>query len=82
MNKQLTKYLKVCNVLSSTVQSGVRSEHDCTVAILKVLSEPAPALDSRQDRGSIFIDLVKAVDSIDPDILLKQLTVSEAQDSH
>lgn len=72
VNKQLTNYLDVYNILSG-VQSGFRSGYGCVTATLKVLNDITSALDAKQCCAAIFIDLAKAFDTVDHSILAVRL---------
>ena len=53
----------------SAVQSGFRAGHGCTSATLKVLND-ITAIDKRQYCAAVFIDLAKAFDSVNHQILI------------
>jgi hypothetical protein len=55
------------------VQSGFRADHGCTSATLKVLNNIITVIDKRQYSATIFIDLAKAFDSVNPRILIGRL---------
>ena len=73
VNNQLTWYLKVYNILSD-VQSGFRSGYGCITATLKVVNDITAALDSKLHCAAIFIDLAKAFDTVDHNILSHRLS--------
>ncbi len=66
VNKQLTQYLNDYNILSSN-QSGFRKGH------LKGLNDIVESLDNKQHCVCLFIDLSKAFDTVDHNILLDRL---------
>ncbi len=72
VNKQLTQYLNYYNILSSN-QSGFRKGHSTTTATLKVLNDIVESLDNKQHCACLFIDLSKAFDTVDHNILLDRL---------
>jgi hypothetical protein len=79
VNNQQTGFLDVYSILSS-MQSGFRSGYGCVTATLKVFNDVTIALDSKQCCAAIFIDLVKAFDTVDHSILvgrLRSIGVSE-----
>jgi hypothetical protein len=55
------------------MQSGFRAGHGCTSATLKVLNEILNAIDKGQYCAAIFIDLAKAFDSVNHNILIGTL---------
>lgn len=71
---QLIHYLEEHNVLSS-VQSGFRSGYGCVTAILNDITS---ALDAKQHRAAIFIDLTKVFVSVEHSILLNRLEALES----
>ncbi len=72
VNKQLTQYLNDYNILSSN-QSGFCKGHSTTTATLKVLNDIVESLDNKQHCVCLFIDLSKAFDTVDHNILLDRL---------
>lgn len=57
----------------SDVQSGFRTGLGCITATLKVLDDIITIMDNKQVCIAAFIDLVKALDSVDHNILLHPL---------
>ena len=72
VNNKLTGFLDVYSILSG-VQSGFHSGYGCVTATLKVLNDVTIALDSKQCCAAIFIDLAKALDTVDYSILVGRL---------
>ena len=68
IQRQLIRYLLNNNILSKC-QSGFRSKHSTSSALIKVTDEWLMSLDSGMYSGSVFIDLQKAFDLVDLDIL-------------
>ena len=55
------------------MQSGFRAGHGCTSATLKVLNDIITAIDKRHYCADVFIDLAKAFDSVNHNILIGRL---------
>ncbi|CDR18068.1 unnamed protein product [Oncorhynchus mykiss] len=52
------------------MQSSFRAGHGCTSATLKVLNDIITAIDKRHYCAAVFIDLAKAFDSVNHNILI------------
>lgn len=72
INRQLKSYLEDHEILSK-FQSGYRKKHSTMTAALKVVNDISFSLDRKQNCASIFIDLSKAFDSVDHQILKQRL---------
>ena len=70
--EQLYNYFNI-NRLLTHCQSGFRSLHSTLTALLEATSNWSVNIDSGLLNGVIFIDLKKAFDTIDHDILLRRL---------
>ena len=72
VQKQLVFYLRTNGILSKE-QSGFRLKHSTNTALIKVTDEWLRALDKGEYTGNIFVDLQKAFDMVDHEILFKKL---------
>lgn len=72
INKQLCAYLDKFDVLSKT-QFGFRSKHSTKLALADLTADIAEHMDNGSTTLGIFIDLRKAFDTINHNILLKKL---------
>ena len=72
ISNQLSHFLKINNILSPS-QSGFRSNHSTSTALLKLTNDIFSASDSGDLTGAIFIDLRKAFDLVDHYLLLDKL---------
>ena len=70
---QLVHYLQTNNILVQA-QSGFRANHSTVTALVKVTDEWLIAMDGGKYTGVIYIDLKKAFDTVDHDILLSKLS--------
>ena len=68
----LYSYLSKYNLIYEG-QSGFRPNHSCITALTRMTDRWLAALDSGQMVGATFIDLRKAFDSVNHEILLKKL---------
>ena len=55
------------------MQSGIRADHGCTSATLKVLNDILTAIEKKHYCAAVFIDLDKAFDSVNHHILIGRL---------
>lgn len=72
-NHQLRAFLDSHNILQSN-QSGFRPGHSTVTATSLVVNDILNDLDTRQHCAALFIDLSKAFDTVDHDILLTKLS--------
>ena len=79
VHKQLYEYLERNHILHPD-QSGYRPKHSTLDALLKAIDYWRRALDSNELVGAVFIDLSKAFDSIDHELLLSKLESYGIQD--
>ena len=69
------------NGLFYSRQSGFRTNHSCQTALVKLLDEWVAAIDNNEIVGTLFLDLSKAFDLVDHDILLKKLKLYKVDQS-
>ena len=79
VSKQLKEFL-YSNAILSPYQSGFRKKHSTITAALKVVNDICVALDKKQHCASLFIDLSKAFDTVDQDVLRLRLLNSGLSD--
>ncbi len=72
VHTHLTEFLDVNNLLTS-VQSGFRKLHSTVTALLHVTERWLRNIDQGLVTGVVFVDLRKAFDSVDIDVLLAKL---------
>ena len=72
VHKHLYEYLETNHILHPD-QSGFRPKHSTLDALLKATDNWRWSLDSNELVGAVFIDLSKAFDSIDHELLLSKL---------
>ncbi|XDV21754.1 hypothetical protein PO909_026778 [Leuciscus waleckii] len=72
INDQLKQYLSANNILHD-YQSGFRTGHSTITAAMSVSNDIITSLDSKKSRAALFVDLSKAFDSVDHNLLLQRL---------
>jgi exonuclease III len=72
VKEQLTEYLEKHNILVD-VQSGFRKSHSCETALNFVIAGWKEAMDRNEITTALFLDLRRAFETIDREILLKKL---------
>ena len=70
--KRLNKFIDKHNILNDS-QYGFRHEHSTSLALIELIEQITLASDFKKSTIGVFIDLKKAFDTIDHDILLHKL---------
>nr|CAI5821884.1 unnamed protein product [Callosobruchus analis] len=72
LNKQIKSYV-YRNCILPDHQSGFRSSHSCTTALLKVTDDILEAVDTGESSVLVMLDYSKAFDCLNPNILISML---------
>ena len=72
VNNRLVEYLNKWSILTQN-QYGFRSNHSTCMAVIDMCDKITQALDENKYAAGIFIDLSKAFDTVNHNILLKKL---------
>ena len=72
MYNRVLNFLNKNNVLTKQ-RYGFHEKHSTSMALLKLVDQMTDELDNKQFSIGIFIDLSKAVDTIDHNILIREL---------
>ena len=73
VHRQLSEYIDDNNILNSS-QSGFRAKHSTSTALMKFVNNLSWNIENRQISGVAFIDLRKAFDTVDHNLLLGKLS--------
>ena len=72
--KRTVSFLDRNNIIYNS-QYGFREKHSCTDAVMELCTEILKARENSQSTISVFLDLSKAFDTLDPKILLSKLEI-------
>ena len=70
--EQIHRYFKDTNIIHKT-QSGFRKDHSCHTALIRMIDSWITDIDSGKFVGTVFLDLRKAFDLVDHEILIHKL---------
>ena len=79
LHKRLYKYLTKFEILYE-YQFGFGKGHSTTQALIEITDKIKRALDNKEQTFGIFIDLTKAFDTVDHNILLKKCTIMVSEE--
>ena len=72
MYKRILKYLNQNNILFPS-QYGFRKKHSTNLATIELMTKITDAIDNNEYTVGVFLDLAKAFDTVNREILLKKL---------
>ena len=72
--KRTVSFLDRNNIIYNS-QYGFREKHSCTDVVMELCTEILKARENNQNIISVFLDLSKAFDTLDPKILLSKLEI-------
>lgn len=77
--EQIHQYFKETNIIHKT-QSGFRKNHSCHTALTRLIDNWIKEIDSGKLIGAVFLDLRKAFDLVDHEILIHKLKLYHFSD--
>ena len=80
ISKHMYKFLSKHNLLHPA-QSGFRPGHSCQTALINIVDKWLEAMDNGNVNIAVLLDLKKAFDVVDHEILLKKLNIYGCNDS-
>ena len=72
MHKQLSEFWDINNILHPN-QSGFRPMHSTNTVLMKLVSQWSLNIENKQLTGVAFVDLRKAFDTVDHELLISKL---------
>ena len=72
LTNQIKHFLQENNIIHK-YQSGFREKHSCHTALTRIIDDWLDAIDNGMYVGALFLDLRKAFDLVDHEILLHKL---------
>lgn len=80
ISNQMKSFLEKHQLLH-TFQSGFRQNHSCQSSLIRLIDSWLQNIDSGQIVGSVYLDLKKAFDLVDHDILLNKMSMYHFSES-
>ena len=74
ISRHMYQYLAIYNILHDA-QSGFRSNHSCQTALINIIDKWMEEMNHRNVNVVILLDLKKAFDVVDHDIMAKKLEI-------
>jgi hypothetical protein len=76
---QIQFFFRKTNIIHKT-QSGFRQYHSCHKALIRLLEARLTDIDARKYVGTVFLDLIKAFDLVEHEILLHKFKLCHFSD--